>query len=72
MITTRLNAGLMDRLNEVRGLCPEMRVGQFLATIGLLVADESGHSLWEAEDGELAVALERFAADLSRRGESTT
>jgi len=40
MIATRLDAGLMERLAEVRGLCPEMRTGQFLATVGLLAADE--------------------------------
>jgi hypothetical protein len=67
MKTTDLIACVLDRLAEVREHCPEMRFGQFLATIGLLAEDETGHSLWEVEDTEFAAALERFAADLARR-----
>jgi hypothetical protein len=44
-----------------------MRLGQFLSTVGLLAEDETGHSLWEVEDAELAEAIERFAKDLERR-----
>jgi hypothetical protein len=68
MKTTDLPAGLLERLAWVRELCPEMRFGQLLATVGLLAEDETGHSLWEAEDAEFAAALERFATDLARRG----
>src|SRR5438132_1285422 len=42
--------------------------GQLLATVGLLGEDETGHSLWEVEDTEFATALDRFVADLARRG----
>jgi hypothetical protein len=58
---------LAERLAEVRRLCPEMRFGQLLSTIGTLAEDESGHSLWDVEDVEFSAALDRFAADLSRR-----
>jgi hypothetical protein len=68
MKTTDLSANLLERLAEVRGQCPEMRFGQLLATVGLLAEDETGHSLWEVEDTEFAAAMERFAADLARRG----
>jgi hypothetical protein len=61
-------ADLLELHARVRGECPEMRFGQLLATIGLLAEDETGHSLWEAEDTEFGAALERFAADLARRG----
>jgi hypothetical protein len=44
-----------------------MRFGQLVATIGLLAEDETGRNLWDIEDGEFAAAMERFAADLSRR-----
>ncbi len=71
MKTTDLPAGLLGRLAEVHGRCPEMRFGQLLATIGLLAEDETGHSLWEVEDSEFAAALERFSADLARRSEPT-
>ena len=67
MTTTRLPAGLLQRLAEVRARCPEMRLGQFVATIGMLAEDETGHSLWDIEDAEFAGALERFANDLARR-----
>ena len=58
----------LERLAELRGLCPGMRLGQLLATIGVLAEDETGHSLWDVEDAECAAAVHRFAADLARRG----
>jgi hypothetical protein len=58
---------LLDRLAVVRRLCPEMRFGQLVATIGLLAEDETGRNLWDVEDQEFAAALERLAADLWRR-----
>lgn len=67
MKTTDLTTAVLERLGELRELCPEMRFGQVLATVGLLAEDETGHSLWEVEDAEFAAALERFAADLARR-----
>lgn len=60
-------AGIAERLAEVRRLCPEMRLGQLLATVGLLAEDETGRTLWDIEDAEFAAALDRFAADLARR-----
>jgi hypothetical protein len=38
-----------------------------IATIDELAKDETVHSLWDVEDAEFEAALERFAADLSRR-----
>jgi hypothetical protein len=67
MTAVDLPAKLLHRLDEVRRLCPDMRVGQFLATVAMLGEDDTGRSLWDIEDDELAVALERFARDLSRR-----
>jgi hypothetical protein len=60
-------SSLTELLLEVRKLCPEMRFGQLLDTIGLLAEDTTGHSLWDVEDDEFAAALDRFAADLARR-----
>ncbi len=70
MKTTDLTAGLLERLAEICQRCPEMRFGQLLATVGLLAQDAVGHSLWEVDDAEFAAALERFAGDLARRGNS--
>jgi hypothetical protein len=67
MSTTQLPVGLIERLAEVRAKCPELRLGQFIATVGLLAEDGSGRALWEIEDAEFAAALERFANDLARR-----
>jgi len=67
MSTAQLPVGLLERLAEVRARCPEMRLGQFLATVGLLAEDETGRSLWEIEDAKFSAVLERFAGDLDRR-----
>lgn len=67
MSTADLQSHLLDRLHELRRLCPDMRIGQFLATIAMLAEDETGRSLWDIPDADLATAIERFAADLSRR-----
>ncbi len=67
MIADDVQTGLLNRLAEVRLLCPEMRFGQLMATLGMLGEDAIGRSLWDLEDEELAIILERFADDLSRR-----
>ena len=67
MIAAEIQNSLLQRLDEVRRLCPELRLGQLMATLGLLGEDATGRSLWDLEDEELAAALERFADDLARR-----
>lgn len=67
MKTTDSLADLSDRLIELRGLCPEMRFGQLLATVAMLAEDETGHSLGEVEDIEFVAAMERLAKDLAKR-----
>lgn len=70
MKTTQSSPELLDRLAVVHRLCPEMRFGQLIATIGMLAEDETGRNLWDVEDDEFAAAVERFIADLSRRGQA--
>jgi hypothetical protein len=67
MTAAELQTNLLRRLDEIRQLRPEMRIGQFLATVGMLGEDETGRCLWDIEDEEFAAALERFARDLTRR-----
>jgi len=67
MIALDLQSSLLHRLEEVRRLCPEMRLGQLLATVGMLGEDSTGRPLWDIDDPELSAAVERFAHDLSRR-----
>lgn len=58
---------IFEQLAHLRALCPELRLGQLIATIGMLAEDETGHSLWDVEDTDFAAALERFAGDMARR-----
>jgi len=67
MTADDVQTSLLHRLDEIRRLCPEMRLGQLVATLGLLGEDATGRSLWDLEDEELAAALEKFADDLGRR-----
>ncbi len=67
MTATQIMPGLFQRLEELRQLCPDMRLGQLIATIGLLAEDATGRGLWDIEDDEFASALERFASDMARR-----
>ena len=68
MTTANRMEHILAQLDEVRVRCPELRFGQLIATIGMLAEDETGHSLWDVEDTDFAAALERFAADMARRG----
>ena len=70
MIALDRQSDVLQRLREVHRLCPEMRLGQLLATIGMLGEDSTGRSLWDIEDGEFSAAVERLASDLRRRGEA--
>jgi len=67
MTRTQVSSGLLHRLEEVRQLCPDMRLGQLVAAISMLAEDTTGRGIWDIEDDEFAAALERFAADLARR-----
>ncbi len=67
MTTTVDLTDVLNRLAKARLACPEMRLGQLLATVALLAEDKTGQSLWDVEDDEFASALVRFAEDLERR-----
>jgi hypothetical protein len=45
-----------------------MRLGQLVATLGLLAEDASGHSLWDLEDEEFLEVIEQFSEELCQRG----
>jgi hypothetical protein len=69
MITLDRHSEVLHRLAEVHRSCPEMRLGQLLATVGMLGEDSTGRSFWDIEDDELAAAVERFASDLASRSD---
>lgn len=68
MTHTETLGHIVEQLADVRARCPELRFGQLIATIGMLAEDETGHSLWDVEDADFTVALQRFRADIGRRG----
>lgn len=58
---------MLQSLSELWERCPDMRLGQLMATLGLLAEDTTDRSLWDIEDEELLGVIERFREDLSRR-----
>ena len=70
MTTLDLQRDVLHRLGEIQRQCPDMRLGQILATVEMLGEDATGRSLWDIEDEDLSSAVERFASDLARRADS--
>lgn len=58
---------LIEKLAELQQLSPDVRFGQLLANLGLLVEDQTERSLWDIEDADLLEIIERHRADLLRR-----
>ena len=58
---------LIEKLAEIQQLSPDVRFGQLLAKLGLLVEDQTDQSLWDVEDARLLGAIEKHRADLLRR-----
>jgi hypothetical protein len=71
MTTANLLDQVLVQLDDVRIRCPELRFGELIATIGMLAEEETGHSLWDIQDADFAAVLERFSADMARRGLAT-
>ena len=67
MTPTETLSPLLRRVDELRALAPDLRLGQLMAILGELGEDETGRGLWDLEDDQLAAAMERFADDLRRR-----
>jgi hypothetical protein len=59
--------GLIEKLAELQQLSPDVRFGQLLANLGLLVEDQTDQSLWDVEDTILLEVIEKHRADLLRR-----
>ena len=58
---------LLENLNDLRELSPDVRFGQLLANLGFLVEDQTDRSLWDIEDEELLRVMEMHRFDLLRR-----
>jgi hypothetical protein len=66
-MTPATQADLIGRLAEIRDLSPDVRFGQLLANLGFLVEDQTDQTLWNVEDGELLLVMEKHRDDLIRR-----
>lgn len=58
---------LLRRLAELCELSPDVRFGQLLAHLGLMVEDRSAQSFWEIEDEDLLGVMDHHRDELSQR-----
>ncbi len=66
MITTTQHE-LIEKLALLQQLSPDVRFGQLLANVGLLVEDQTDDSLWDIDDARLLQVMEVHHIDLRRR-----
>ncbi len=69
-MTQHTRQQLIESLEAISTLAPEMRFGQLMATLGFLAEDSSDHSIWEIEDEDLLQILERHRTELLSRKSS--
>lgn len=58
---------MVEKLVELRQLSPDIRFGQLLANIALLVEDRTEQTLWDIEDPQLLEVIQEHRDDLARR-----
>lgn len=58
---------ILQKLERVSELAPELRFGQLIANLAFLAAGPWNETLWDLEDDQLLAALKQHLADLSRR-----
>jgi len=66
-VTLATQAGLIEKLAELRELSPDVRFGQLLANLGFMVEDQTDRTLWDVDDAQLLGVMENHRADLMRR-----
>jgi hypothetical protein len=67
-MTDPIRREILDRLDVLSELAPDMRFGQLIANMAFM-ADGGpwDQSLWDLEDEQLLGAIRQFEADLVRR-----
>ena len=55
---------LLERLSE---LTPEVRFGQLIANLSYLAVGPTNEAIWDMEDEQLVAAIRKHIADLSDR-----
>ena len=58
---------ILQELNRVSELAPEVRFGQLIANMAFLAAGPWDQTLWDLKDEELLTAIRQHLADLSQR-----
>jgi HEAT repeat protein len=62
-----LHPQLLEVLSRLCEVSPEIRFGQRMAFLELLVRDRAEKSLWDVEDEELFQVMKEHLADMSSR-----
>jgi hypothetical protein len=64
---------ILERLDELSRLAPDMRFGQLIANMSYLAIGPSPESIWDVEDAELLQAIKQQIENLSyRRNDNIT
>lgn len=58
---------LLDQLDRLSELAPDMRLGQLIANLATMVDGPWDETLWNLEDEKLLAAANQFVNDLERR-----
>lgn len=58
---------ILQELERLSELAPEMRFGQLIANLAFLAAGPWDETLWDLEDEQLLAAIRQHLADLSDR-----
>lgn len=66
-MTERDRAELLSRLMELSRACPEMRLGQLVATLAVVARGTDPGAVWEMEDEELLAAVNWQQSELQKR-----
>lgn len=66
-MTDTTRKSILEKLEKISELAPEIRFGQLVANMAFLAAGPRDETLWNLEDAQLLVALEQHLADLNSR-----
>ena len=57
---------ILDRLERLSALAPDMRFGQMIANLSFMAAGPWDQTLWDLEDEQLLGAIRQFESVLSQ------
>ena len=63
---------ILNRLERLGRLAPELRFGQLIANLAFMAAGPWNETLWDLEDDQLLEAIRQMEADLSQRDAKST